>query len=62
LKGLGSSWTWKQTILANGVESPGCTATSPVGPPSAASGAGLALGSVVTLLVSEVLAGPGGGS
>ncbi len=29
LKGLGSSWTWKQTILVNGVETPGCSATSP---------------------------------
>ena len=29
LKGLGDSWTWTQTILVDGVESPGCTATSP---------------------------------
>jgi len=26
LTGLGDSWTWTQTILADGVESPGCTA------------------------------------
>ena len=29
LKGLGDSWTWTQTILVDGVESPGCTASSP---------------------------------
>ena len=27
LKGLGDSWTWTQTILVDGVESPGCTAS-----------------------------------
>ena len=29
MKGLGGSWTWTQTILVDGVESPRCTATSP---------------------------------
>lgn len=29
LKGLGDSWTWTQTILVDGVESPGCTASWP---------------------------------
>jgi Mce-associated membrane protein len=29
LKGLGDSWTWTQTILVAGVESPACTASSP---------------------------------
>jgi len=29
LEGLGDSWTWTQTILVNGVESPGCTASPP---------------------------------
>ena len=29
LKGLGESWIWTQTILVDGVESPGCTASSP---------------------------------
>jgi len=29
LKGLGDSWTWTQTILVGGVESPGCTASPP---------------------------------
>jgi len=28
LKGLGDSWTWTQTILVGGVESPGCTASA----------------------------------
>ncbi len=28
LKDLGDSWTWTQTILVDGVESPGCTAAS----------------------------------
>lgn len=27
LKGLGDSWTWTQTIVVDGVETPGCTAT-----------------------------------
>lgn len=29
LKGLGDSWTWTQTILVDGVESPGCTVSPP---------------------------------
>ena len=29
LTDLGDSWTWTQTILVDGVESPGCTARSP---------------------------------
>ena len=29
LKGLGDSWTWTQTILVDGVESQGCTASPP---------------------------------
>lgn len=29
LKGLGDSWTWTQTVLVDGVESPGCTASWP---------------------------------
>ncbi|MEP7018542.1 MAG: RDD family protein [Actinomycetota bacterium] len=29
LKGLGDSWTWTQTVLVDGVESPGCTASPP---------------------------------
>ena len=29
LTGLGDSWTWTQTILVDGVESPRCTARSP---------------------------------
>lgn len=29
LKGLGGSWTWTQTILVDGVESPGCSASPP---------------------------------
>ena len=28
LNDLGDSWTWTQTILVDGVESPGCTAAS----------------------------------
>jgi hypothetical protein len=27
LEGLGDYWTWTQTVLVGGVESPGCTAT-----------------------------------
>ncbi len=29
LNGLGDSWTWTQTVLVDGVESPGCTASAP---------------------------------
>jgi len=29
LQGLGDSWTWTQTILVGGVESPGCSASPP---------------------------------
>jgi Mce-associated membrane protein len=29
VKGLGDSWAWTQTILVDGVESPGCTASPP---------------------------------
>ena len=28
LNGLGDFWTWTQPIVADGVEAPGCTATS----------------------------------